>query len=170
MHRSHFYHSHQVFVSAGVIPFTCDAAGKYHFLMQRLTASDRKWTYEDFGGKSQACDQSLQDIAIRECLEETNNTEPFTADFLKCQMADSRSVIYRIPVCKYMLYLVYVPPELLKLDLTRFGANNDEDQRVLEWVSYTTVVGLDDMDLHPRLGGEFKISLPLILAHGSQYF
>jgi hypothetical protein len=165
--RSHFYHNHQIFVSAGIIPYTCDQSGKYHFMFQRLTSPDRKWTYEDFGGKSQACDQSIQDIAVRECREETNFSEPFTSDFLTNQIADPRTVVYRIPAFKYMLYVVYVPPELLKLNLAQFGTSNDEHPRVLEWLSYVTIMAVDDLEFHPRLGGEFKTSLPLILASAS---
>lgn len=166
--RPHFYHRHQMFVSAGIIPYTVDNAGKYQFLLQRLTDEDRKWTYEDFGGKSNVCDRSIMDIAIRECYEETNSMEEFNPEFLKQQIADSRTVIYRIPAYKYMLYLTYVPVELLNLDLSKFGTRNDEDNRVLEWVSYSTLMGFDDQEFHPRLGGELKTSLPLILAHTGQ--
>jgi hypothetical protein len=178
MERPTFLIKNRVYVSAGVLPYTIDSVGTYYFLLQRLTNEDRKWTYEDFGGRSKKEDTCIKDVAFRECHEETNNLEPFTPDFLDRQLKDKRSVIYRINECKYMMYFIYVPPELKEdLDLDKFGIKNDDEQfRVLEWISYKSLMEIDDGEFQPRfMPSEFKYNLPLVLAHPSinarsQYF
>jgi 8-oxo-dGTP pyrophosphatase MutT (NUDIX family) len=165
--RPKFTYKNQIYVSAGVVPYTLDKHGNYYLLLQRLTNDSRQWTYEDFGGKSEEGDQSIEDVAFRECYEETNYIETFTPQYLKQQLEDSRSVIYRISSCKYMLYLIYVPPELKDtLDLAKFGIENDDKQpRVLEWLSYKSVMELDDEELQPRFNPrEFKDNLSLLLS------
>lgn len=176
--RPCFLIDNRVYVSAGVLPYTVDSKDTYYFLFQRLTNDTRKWTYEDFGGKSMAGDTSISAVAFRECHEETNYRDTFTPAFLESQLQDKRSVIYRISESKYLLYLIYVPPELKDtMNLEQFGtSNNDEQQRVLEWISYKSLMEIDDKDMHPRfIPSDFKCNLPLILAHPTthsrtQYF
>lgn len=175
--RPTFRVDNHIYVSAGVVPYTV-AQSNYYFLLQRLTNEDRRWTYEDFGGKSQQEDKSIEDVAFRECHEETNFKPTFTPKYLKQQLEDKRSIIYRIKDCKYMLYMIYVPPELKELDLSQFGEqNNDGQPRVLEWLSYKSFMELDDNELQPRfIPAEFKSNLPLLMAKASsspkdsQYF
>lgn len=165
--RPTFLVQNRVYVSAGVIPYTMDLQGNYHFLFQRLTNEDRKWTYEDFGGKSEYGDTSIENVAFRECYEETNYHDAFNIDFLHQQLKDNRSIIYRISECKYMLYLIYIPIELKEsMELSEFGIkNSDEQPRIVEWLNYKSVMELHDLDLQPRLVPmEFKNNLALMLA------
>lgn len=164
--RPTFLVNNKVYVSAGVLIYTNDEMENYYFLFQRLTNDKRMWTYEDFGGKSQNGDNSIEDVAFRECYEETNKLV-FTPEFLKKQLKDRRSVIYQIPECKYMLYIIYVPYDFKEnLDLDQFGIKNNDDQpRILEWLSYKSLMELDTTDLQPRfMPTDFKINLPIILA------
>jgi 8-oxo-dGTP pyrophosphatase MutT (NUDIX family) len=153
-------------VSAGVIPYTFKD-DTYHFLLQHLTGTQRSWSYEDFGGKSQVGDQNIEDVAFRECHEETNYSNYFSPDFLRKQLQHERSVIYQIPECKYMMYFIYVPPEYLSLDLSQFGStNNDNQLRILEWITYRTLMEMDGAKMQPRfVPAEFKINLPLVLSN-----
>lgn len=167
LERPSFLVKNRVYVSAGVLPYTMDMHGNYYFLFQRLTNDDRRWTYEDFGGKSEYGDASIEDVAFRECYEETNFLDAFKPEYLRQQLKDYRSIIYRVQECKYMLYLIYVPMDLKdSLDLSKFGIkNNDEQPRIVEWLSYKSVMELDDLELQPRIMPmDFKNNLALMLA------
>lgn len=177
MNRPTFSINNRTYVSAGVIPYTMDSQDNYYFLLQHLTSDTRNWSYEDFGGKSQQGDDSIEAVAFRECHEETNFQPVFTSEFLQAQLKDERSMVYSIPECKYMMYLIYVPPSFRDLDLGQFGtSNNDGQPRVLEWLSYKSLMELDNTKLQPRfVPADFKINLPLILCHyrmfpGEKYF
>lgn len=163
--RPTFMVNNRIYVSAGVIPYTVDSNGNYYFLLQRITSEDRRWTYEDLGGKSQIGDTCIQDVAFRACCEETNTTGPLTEEYLLGQLNDHRSVIYEISDIKYMLYMIYVPSDFKDTaDLS--VCSQDRKPCVIEWVSYKSLMELDDAEMHPRLmPSEFKYNLPLILAH-----
>lgn len=165
--RPIFMVKNRIYVSAGVLPYNIDADGNVSFLVQRLI--DGKWLYEDFGGKSDAGDNCIEDVAFRECVEEMNNVGPITHEFLNQQLGDNRSIIYRIPDDKYMLYFIYVPSNVKStIDTSIFGnMNDDHTVRKVEWLDYRDLMDLGDDQIHPRLiPGDFKSNLPLILSQG----
>ena len=154
------------YVSAGVLLYTEDSKGQYHFLIQRTQRGS--WRYEDFGGKSEVGDRSIEDVAIRECLQETNGI--CTPSILQRCMADELSIVYPIPECKYMLYVVYLPsslapnPKEYQLRGTPMTYEvHDLVRRDLVWLSYRALAEMPDCDIHPRIIG-FKREMPLLLA------
>lgn len=163
--RPIFMVKNRIYVSAGVLPYNIDKEGNVSFLVQHLM--DGKWLYEDFGGKSDVGDTCIEDVAFRECVEEMNNAGPITADFLRNQLDDKRSVIYRIPDDKYMLYFIYIPSDVKdSINTDIFGDMNDDyTVRKVEWLDYKDLMDLSEDELHPRLiPSDFKNNLPLILS------
>lgn len=168
MSRPSFMVQGRTYVSAGILPYTMDLQGNFHFLFQRLTSEDRRWTYEDFGGKSEAGDTSILNVALREFQEESNGIDTMRPEFLREQLKDNRSIVYKIPESKYILFLIYIPlPHKETMDLSLFGTtNHDGMTRNVEWLSYKSVMELDDHRLHPRfIPIEFKNNLALVLAY-----
>jgi hypothetical protein len=164
--RPVFLVKNRIYVSAGVLPYTVEEDGTRSFLVQKIL--DCKWKYEDFGGKSDIGDTCIEDVAFRECAEEMNNVGPITREYLKSQLKDNRSVIYRIPDDKYMLYIIYVPIDLKNtLNLEIYGnVNDDHTTRKVEWISYKNLIETNDNDLHPRfIPVDFKNNLPLLMSH-----
>jgi len=157
-----FLVKNKLYISAGVIPYTIDTCGNYYFLFQRLTNEHRSWTYQDLGGTSQENDLSIKDVALRAFYEQTNET--FCTEYLSKQLEDDRSIIYRIPDNRYMLYLIYVPLDLKEtLDLSVFTI---KQKSVLEWISYKSLMEVNDSEINHRITpSDFKNNLSLILAH-----
>lgn len=170
--RPVFIEKNRLYVSAGVLLYTKDPQGTCSFMLQKI--KDRgPWTYEDFGGKSDVCDKSIKDTALRECLEELNCLEdsytgPITWQFLETQLADRRSIVYRVPDNKYILYIIYVPYELKSsMNMKDFGTYEilDGIQRTVTWLSYRDFMELDSKDLHPRFKPtELRDNLALLIA------
>jgi hypothetical protein len=166
-HRKTFKINNKIYVSAGIILYTVDN-GIYNFLLQK---TDRgSWVYEDFGGKSEDIDTCIKDTAFREFLQETNCTEAdstiFNTAFLDMQLTDKRSIIYPIQEYKYMLYIIYVSPQLknhLKLEDFDVIEKHDNIKRTVLWLSYKEIEEFSDEHIHPRILG-FKQDIALIMA------
>lgn len=104
--RPHFTIDNRIYVSAGIILYTRKDGQELFLLQQYYDQVTSKWIWEDFGGKSEASDKSIMDVAIRECLEELNSD--ITYDFLSSCIHDKRSIIHKIPESKYMLHVAYI--------------------------------------------------------------
>ena len=163
----------RIYVSAGVLLYTKDTQGMCSFMMQKtkdrsLGAGRGAWMYEDFGGKSDTVDKSIKDVAWRECVEELNGKCNITCDYLDQQLAEGHSFIYRVPDNKYMLYIIYIPPEFKRqMDMSEFGSHEilDGVPRTVTWLSYHDFMKLDSKDLHPRFKpDELRDKLPLLIA------
>ena len=158
------------YISAGVILYTEDPRGRVHMLLQKLTDRNQSWMWEDFGGKSEECDNDIKDVAFRECAQELNSEAGITVKFLEERFSDRRSTCYKIPSIKYMLYLLYVPYSFKEnTDLKVFGKmeTHDKINRVVKWVSYYDFSNIPYHDIHPRLKpSEFKVNLALLIAKG----
>lgn len=142
------------YVSAGAIFYTI-FNGSFFFLMQK-----RRDRLEDFGGKSSPGDHSIEDVIIRETMEELNLTapkelqpqdQPITKDFLSRALPTSHQ--YLLPKSKYVLCFVRLHSHKL-FDLEQFGKaeyNPDGEKMVdreLVWVNRDEVL---KSTLHPRL-------------------
>ena len=154
------------YVSSGIIVYTVDQQGVIYFLMQRTYRGS--WRYEDFGGKSEAGDASLDDVAFREFVEETNNHKDFPYDMIRAGMSHPGSR-HCIPECKYILYVVRVPASVYEsVQGLDFGDHEtcDNIKRDVLWISYKELFETPDAHIHPRIVS-FKRDLPLELgAHG----
>ena len=165
--RPSFIIDGKVYVSAGVLFYTEDPRGRVYFMMQGTKDAAR---VEDFGGKSEKGDASIQDVAFRECMEELNHQGGVTKEFLTEHMQSKRSIEYRIPELKYMLYIVYVPYSFKEgLDVEVFGdyETHDNIDRSVFWITYHDLMKLPSYAIHARLKpDEFKINMSLVIAQG----
>ena len=104
--------------------------------------------YEDFGGRTDAIDTSIEDTIAREVEEESNGI--FNSVEIKSYLKDKNTI--SIHNSKYLLYFVeldkYYDPEL-------FGDKeiHDNINRTVEWVSYDKLTNKDFINnfLHYRL-------------------
>lgn len=137
--RPCFKINNQKYVSAGAMLYTIKD-GKIFFMMQKIAADGKfncTWEWEDFGGKSEKGDRSIKEVAVRECWEELNGK--VEKEFLHKQIADEMSFRCKIPQCKYMLYVIYVPPDYMDRFTTEiFGDMEDLDKvkRTVHWIGY----------------------------------
>lgn len=138
------------YVSAGIIPYTIKD-GQTFFLLQAVMG--RGWDWEDFGGKSDIVDTSIADVAIRECLEELNHE--VTREFLISCVSHEKTIVCPIPDSKYMLYLMYIPPEHMDFFTTeRFGdlEKLHRIKRTVHWVAKESLHELTRRGvLNPRI-------------------
>lgn len=112
-------------VSAGCIFFRVDKSGGVKYLLQQKhdLKTDRKFL-EDWGGKSEATDQSIEETAAREAAEETNGgVQDPTVDTSKMSYLETlqaskqyiqslirhRTIAIPQRKTKYMLFLVFLP-------------------------------------------------------------
>ena len=161
--RPMFRVNNRTYLSAGVLFCTMSDSGTVYFLMQKVKG--KPWQYEDFGGKSQKGDLTIKDVAFRECIEELNGC--ITRDFLD----NLQCIEYLVPYNKYIAYLVLLPSEFMKTDLSIFGENevgeNGKDSWNLErnvvWVTYEDLWNMHPSSVHPRLQPDLKHWLPLLL-------
>ncbi len=146
----------QKFVSAGIILYCFDSEGRYYFMLQQIHDGAEwgsTWDWEDFGGKSDPVDKSIEDVAVRECVEELN----FQVDrsFIATQIATTSSFRYEISECKYMLYIVNVPVEYMTTFSTELFGEQEVltgIKRTVHWIGYDELVKLATTGrLHPRL-------------------
>lgn len=144
------------FVSAGVLPY-CEYNNTTYYLVQKRM--DKPYL-EDHGGKSDLNDQSIEDVALREMLEEFNmlapvckrpSKSPFTEELLKKQLPLCEQIL--APASKYVLFF-------LKLDLmhdTKQYGTCEVDcngkytvKRIMKWVTKDELIR---SKVHPRLHG-----------------
>jgi len=148
------------YVSAGIIFYTIND-GKLSFMLQKLQDSKHwgcRWQWEDFGGKSDKVDLSISEVAKRECMEETNFK--LTADEIDAALTNKFSVKCHIPNNKYMLYLLYLSPDVAsKLTSDVFGSVESHTgvKRTVHWISYTELIQYSrEGKVHPRLEDRTK--------------
>lgn len=142
------------YVSAGVI-FYIKIGGISYYLMQR-----RKNLLEDFGGKSAPGDTSIEDVIIRETMEETNMTappdkqptnHPLTKEFLQNEIP--KCTQYLLSRSKYVLCFVRLPQHKL-FDLKQFGNaeyNSEGEKMIDRELVWVTKEQFAKNTLHPRL-------------------
>lgn len=155
--RPSFYIDGRVYISAGVLLYTARYP-IFSFLMQhikddRWATDDIVWQWEDLGGKSDKVDKTIQDVAFRECVEETNGL--ITKEMLEIYVKDPRSFKFPVYECKYMLYVLYVDenkleewtPQLFGCTETLTGI-----KREIMWVPYSKLTEYaHDNTIQPRL-------------------
>jgi hypothetical protein len=161
--RPSFRVNNRTYISAGALPYTVSKDGTIYFLIQKVKG--RSWHYEDFGGKSQLGDQSIKDVAFRECTEELNNL--LTEEFLL-----SLPCIEHLIACnKYVLYLVELDSSFMDKDLSMFGDHEVlwNVERTVVWLSYADLWNMHPTLLHPRLQPDFKHWLALLLTEADTF-
>lgn len=135
--RACFMHNGNMYVSAGIIPFSFHQ-GKIYYLMSYRT--DKNYL-EDLGGKSNPEDKKLVDVALREYHEETRGTQAgtITADMLKVSIP--------IPSSKYMIYLAPVEADISQ-ELGICHESGTDYDRCLMWLTKSQI---GSKRLSPRL-------------------
>jgi 8-oxo-dGTP pyrophosphatase MutT (NUDIX family) len=147
-------------VSAGIIPLVFRNKDCFFLLQYRDQAEDKGagYMYEDFGGKSQAGDDSIRAVATREAVEELNGV------VTKEVLDGLRFYPWQFRDGKYVAYFVVFPLSwyLATKDTSVFGdrETHDNTRRRCAWLSYQELL---TVKLHPRLKG-LDAQLPLSLA------
>ena len=159
--RPSFRLHNRIYLSAGVTFYSINSSGEIYFLLQKKPKGTG-WDYEDFGGKSQAGDLTIRDVAFRECEEEINGALGIKKSFLEtCPQAE-----FLIPINKYAMYLVKLDEKFMKIDTKVFGECETlfSLERTVKWVSYRELFDMPAAMLHPRLQPEFKHWMAILLA------
>lgn len=91
--------------------------------------------YEDFGGRTDTADSSIQETVCREADEESNNI--FKKEELINNIKDTESIY--IPWTKYVLYFVELN-ELINPILFGTKENHDNIERTVEWIDYDVLI------------------------------
>lgn len=153
------------FVSAGIIPFTKLEDDSYRFMMQQRTtpvlarARSHSWSWEDFGGKSDACDLSILDTAVRECHEELNYH--FTKSFIVKQLSHENSFRVMIPDSKYMVYFMYLDPIWFTEVSTKIYGTVERAckiNRLVKWIDVADFMLLiSEKQTNPRLNRLYEL-------------
>ena len=155
--RPSFRINNRTYISAGVLFYTVHDNGTIYFMLQKIKG--RPWQYEDFGGKSQLGDQSIKDVAFRECIEELNGL--ITKEFLMSRPCTE----YLVPGNKYIAYLIHLDPSFMSNDLSVYGDRELlwDIERTVQWITYSDLWNMHQTMIHPRLQPDFKQWLPLLL-------
>jgi|TARA_B110000977_G_C10843389_1_gene402940 hypothetical protein len=114
--------------AAGILLITSDGQ---HRLFRNI-----KNRFEDIGGKTDAVDTSAVDTAVREACEETggklfspHHTRHDCEEMLRGLITND--VEYNSK-SKYLLFKLYVHPDILQLNMKRFGLTEKTDWGTLD--------------------------------------
>lgn len=107
-------------------------------------------TYEDFGGKTDACDKSIEDTISREAEEESNNI--FTHKQIYDLLQDPSHKRVYVKRAKYLVYIIKTDEKYNPQD---FGDTevHDNKYRTVEWIPQSTLTDPEFVKskLHARL-------------------
>ena len=146
MDRPTFYTDSKKSIRAGGLLLYKKFDDKIHFLMIK-SKYDNEYKYEDFGGRTDIVDSSIEDTIIREVFEESN--EQITREQSKKAMdnLDGGYNVY-IPICKYLLIIRKTNDDFKPKD---FGDREIHDnlERTVEWFP---IDEWNDKSVHFRLG------------------
>ena len=161
--RPSFRIHNRLYLSSGVLFYTINDSGQIFFMLQKMPSDNKQqpWQYEDFGGKSQEGDLTIEDVAFREAEEEINGALGITKEFIKTLPR----VQYLLPHNKYALYLVKLDKSFLNNDLSECGEQENlfNVSRKVKWMTYRELFEMPQTLLHPRLQPEFKNWMSLLL-------
>ena len=160
--RPTFRIHNRLYLSSGVLFYAVTDAGEIFFMLQKIPLTrQQSWQYEDFGGKSQEGDLSIEAVAFREAEEEINGALGITKEFI----SSLPRVQYLLPHNKYALYLVKLDSSFMNNDPSVYGDRENlfDIERTVKWISYKELFEMPTGFLHPRLQPEFKHWLPLLL-------
>lgn len=129
-----------------------------NILFQELIKKKDDYIYCDFGGKIDSCDNNILDIAVRELLEESNNSfickkknnvSIYNHDNMVNYISENLLKTIYIPRSKYVLYIVKIT-DFFKIDKKKFGEFEciDKIKRNISWININLV---NTINLHPRL-------------------
>lgn len=129
MNRPTFLLNNKQIRAAGVIPFY-----KNRVLLIKVNGM-----YEDFGGKSDFQDNCIEDIAIRECKEESNEKIIPNKKLLNYYEINNNA--------KYVMYFYPLENYICPSKFGRFEKGKDT-KRLMEWIN---IRKLNKKNLHPRI-------------------
>lgn len=132
--------------AAGILPYKREG-DNIKFLMIKHNN-----VYEDFGGKTDIVDGCVEETAIREALEESNNI--FTQDLFVKQLYYSQCNRKKMAYYKKAKYVVYLLEIHDEYDCNIFGTSELHDRivRTVEWVDLERFLDVSFLDkLHLRL-------------------
>lgn len=145
--RPTFFHRGKYPLRAGGVLFYHRQDTEVYLLMIKTTDRNGEIVYEDFGGKTDKGDKSIQDTVAREVWEESNNY--FSRRLIRNRLKRARYL--NIGPCKYNVYMLgetnMVDPEVFGEVETHTGI-----QRTVEWVNLRD---LNNLNLHKRLDYRF---------------
>ena len=126
--RPTFSHCGMPVRAAGILLITSDGR---HRLFRHI-----KKRFEDIGGKTDMVDNNSVDTAVREACEETNgklfsphHTHKRCGEILRGLITND--VEYNAK-SKYLLFKIYVHPDILQLNMKRFGLSEETDWGTLD--------------------------------------
>jgi len=165
LYNSKFYFNKQVKAS-GILFYTIKNDQKY-FLM-----TETNNLLSDIGGKIEENDLTILDIAIREFCEEINASlfEKVENNNIKEKILELINYLkinikiekeYYIPKSKYLIFIAYLPPEIMDLhntDSNFFGNLEIAENRIrnIFWINKNKIFEYKTQNrVHPRLWNNY---------------
>lgn len=145
------YNGHPV-RAAGLLAYVTEN-GQKHYLLR----SEKKGRWSDIGGKTDAMDEDIISVVVREVTEETNNhlfspvhsyEQAYT--FLDELLRGEELEIHYCPKGKYILLKLELDIKYKNLDMKRFGLKEKTDGWTMDHY-YSWVPNIYRNKLHPRL-------------------
>jgi len=139
--------------AAGIILYKMDKITNVpKFLMSKSntrTKDPNVYIYEDFGGRIDKTDKSIEDVIAREAYEESNGI--LEKDYI-LSLVKKSSILYK----NYGKYGVYICETENDYNCDDFGTveKHDNINRTVEWVSFDTLLkdtNFLKINLHARL-------------------
>jgi len=150
--RPTFTYNSQPVRAAGLLAYVTEN-GRKHYLLR----SEKKGRWSDIGGKTDAMDEDIISVVVREVTEETNNhlfspvhsyEQAYT--FLDELLRGEELEIYYCPKGKYILIKIELDIKYKNLDMRRFGLKEKTDGWSMDHY-YSWVSNIYRNKLHPRL-------------------
>ena len=138
--------------AAGLLAYVTEN-GRKHYLLR----SEKKGRWSDIGGKTDAMDEDIISVVVREVTEETNNhlfspghsyEQAYT--FLDQLLRNEELEIHYCPKGKYILLKIELDIKYKNLDMRRFGLKEKTDGWTMDHY-YSWVPNIYRNKLHPRL-------------------
>jgi len=150
--RPTFTYNEQPVRAAGLLAYVT-VNGQKHYLLR----SEKKGRWSDIGGKTDAVDEDIISVVVREVTEETNN-HLFSMNhnyeqayaFLSNLLRNEELEIHYCPKGKYILIKVELDVKYKNLDMKRFGLKEHTDGWSMNHY-YAWIPNIVRHKLHPRL-------------------
>lgn len=150
--RPTFTYNNQPVRAAGLLAYVT-IEGCKHYLLR----SEKKGRWSDIGGKTDAVDEDIISVVVREVTEETNNHLFSTShnyeqayEFLSELLRNEELEIHYCPKGKYILIKVEFDVKYKNLDMKRFGLKEHTDGWTMNHY-YSWIPKIVRHKLHPRL-------------------
>jgi 8-oxo-dGTP pyrophosphatase MutT (NUDIX family) len=150
--RPTFLYNGQPVRAAGLLAYVT-IEGRKHYLLR----SEKRGRWSDIGGKTDAMDEDIISVVVREVTEETNNhlfseghNYEQAYEFLNELLRNEELEIHYCPKGKYILLKIELDIKYTKLDMKRFGLREKTDG-ISAVHYYSWLANIYRNKLHPRL-------------------